>query len=143
MPWNCETKLRAALPHPPRTEHWAELGEPSAAEVELVDDRADARDLPPPIGRGAVGVRIAVNEQHWPRTAVVEPLHQLEHVRAVGRVRRPTTASSPTRRRARSGRSIGVAHAVETDARWNSASAVASIDAGSFGSAGWPTRVGR
>jgi hypothetical protein len=31
---------------------------------------------------------------------------------------------------------IGVAHAVEADAPWNSSSAVASIDAGSFGSAG-------
>jgi hypothetical protein len=37
----------------------------------------------------------------------------------------------------------GVAHAVDTDARWNSASAIASIDAGSFGSPGWPTSVGR
>ena len=38
---------------------------------------------------------------------------------------------------------IGVAHAVEADARWNSASAVASIDPGSLGSVGWPTSVGR
>ena len=29
-----------------------------------------------------------MDEQHWTRTAVVEPLHQLEHVRAVGRGRR-------------------------------------------------------
>ena len=78
----------SAFPHPPRPEHRTELEEPRTAEVQLVDDRSDSRDLPPPVGGGTGGVRVSVHQQHRPGAAVGEPFHQGQDVRAIRRVRR-------------------------------------------------------
>src|SRR5436305_490531 len=56
-------------------------------EVDLAHDAGDVGDVPPPVARGAVGVRLRVHEQPRLCAALAQRLQEEQHVRAVLRIR--------------------------------------------------------